>query len=53
MSNLLCGGMVLHGVGLGGIMFFGRLLREGLFQEVIFRVRPVRSEGAAMQRGWG
>lgn len=55
VSNFLFGKAILHGIGLEveKECSLGKVVREGLMEEAIFRVRPVRSEEPAIQRGWG
>lgn len=45
----------MHGIGLQveKECSLGKVVREGLTEEVMFRVRPVRSEEPAIQRGRG
>ena len=49
VSNFLLGEVVLHGIGLGvgQQCSLGKVVREELMEDAIFRVRPGRPEGAS------
>lgn len=49
VSNFLLGEVVLHGIGLGvgQQCSLGKVVREELMEDVVFKVRPRRPEGAS------